>query len=48
MYLFIWLLQVLIVAHRIWLSDHGLNQAPCTGSAESEPLDNEGSPHLFL
>lgn len=36
------------VAHGIQLSAQGLNPGPCNGSAESEPLDNQGSPHLFL
>ena len=56
-YLFIWLRWVLVAAHGLLscgmhvgsssLTRNG-TRAPCTGSAESQPLRHQGSPKIFL
>ena len=56
-YLFIWLHQVLVGAHRIlscgmqYLSSsltRDWTRVPCTGNAESQPLDHQGSPLISI
>lgn len=43
--IFIYLLsRVLVVEYEIWFPAQGSNQAPCSGSTESQPMDHQGRP----
>ena len=46
--LFLWLHQILVAACGIWIPNQGWKPAPFIGSPESEPLDRQGSPSLWL